>query len=96
MDELREKVMKALEISRRTLADRKKDIEGEATIYQLENYIIPELNEILDKISKCEKFEHNYLLSFAYAFKVWCWNMQKPTDLYLLLLEINNSIEKLK
>lgn len=87
----------AYETSIRELEERKKGIVGEATISQLEKTIIPELEEmkLLIKGSQLPLRNERYLLSFANAFKVWGWDMQYPTELFILLLKLNETYKTL-
>lgn len=39
--------------------------------------------------------EQRYLYSFANAFKVWGWNIQKPTEIFILLTELNNEYKNI-
>lgn len=40
--------------------------------------------------------EQRYLNSFANAFIVWRWNMQEPTEIFVLLTELNNEYKNIK
>ncbi len=79
------------------LNERKRGVPGESTIEQLENTIIPELSNLLQNIhlNKLPPEKDRYLISFAYAFKVWGWDMQNPTQLYTKLNALNNDYKKL-
>lgn len=79
------------------LAKRKMGISGESSVGQLEQ-IIKELDEILLKISigNIPPQSNRFLSSFAYAFKEWGWNMQNPSDLYVLLCRVNTAYENLE
>lgn len=74
------------------IVNRKNGISGESTIDQLETVILPELNKLLQNMSCGElpQEKDRFLLSFAYAFKVWGWDMENPTDLFISLTELNN------
>lgn len=69
----------------------------ECTIEQLTETIIPELEYILKNIDECNLPPHNkrYLISFAYAFKDWAWNMNDPSELYIQLANLNNEYNNL-
>lgn len=69
----------------------------ECTIEQLTETIIPELEYILNNIDECNLPPQNtrYLISFAYAFKDWGWNMKNPSNLYIQLANINDKYKKL-
>jgi hypothetical protein len=79
------------------IVNRKNGINGESTIDQLETFILPELNKLLQNMSCGElpQKKDRFLLSFAYAFKVWGWDMQNPTDLFISLTELNNNYKML-
>ncbi|MEA4833306.1 MAG: hypothetical protein VB118_11925 [Oscillospiraceae bacterium] len=78
------------------LNNRRNGINGESTIGQLEEVVIPELNKLL-KIEQDDlpPTENRFLDSFASAFKDWGWNMRKPTKLYVMLLHLDVSYKKL-
>lgn len=79
------------------LAKRKSGVLGESSINQLEQ-IIKELDELLVKIrlDDIPSKSNRYLVSFAYAFKDWGWNMQNPTELYTSLCRLNTSYKNLE
>lgn len=56
-----------------------------------------ELNRLLVMIDNRQlpPKEERYLNSFAHAFTVWGWNMQKPTKIFVLLTELNNEFKKI-
>ncbi len=97
MDKFKEKLVKTIKLCNAELADRKRGILGESTEEQLENIIIPELEYLLQKInnSQLPKREQRFLNSFANAFTVWGWNMQEPSEIFLLLTELNTEYKKL-
>lgn len=79
------------------LSKRKIGISGESSVNQLEQ-IVKELDELLLKI-KSENIppqSNRFLNTFAYAFKDWGWNMQNPTDLYILLCRVNTAYQNLE
>lgn len=61
-------------------------MEGESSSEQLKEVILPELKEVLSVIDNRQlpPSEERYLNSFANAFTVWGWDMQNPTELFLL------------
>ncbi len=79
------------------LYERKAGNSGESSINQLEQ-IIKESDEILLKISMGDipPKSNRFFNSFAHAFKVWGWNMKNPTELYILLCQINSAYENLE
>ena len=89
--QFKQDVLACIELSEKELADRRKGINGESTIDQIENTILPDLNRVL-KIIEQEELppqQDRYLVSFAYAFRVWGWDMQNPTELYIKLSKLN-------
>lgn len=97
MDEFKDNLFKAIKLCNDELINRKNGINGESTVEQLEEIIIPELNQILSIISNNQlpPKEGRYLNSFANAFTVWGWNMQTPTEIFVLLVELNNTYKNL-
>lgn len=88
---LQDKVLECLALCGYEKNRRVENISGESSISQL-NQIISDLNnlkEILD-FGVLPPSQKRYLVSFANAFRVWGWDMVKPSDLFLLLKEINN------
>lgn len=98
MDEFIKKILKTIEICNDELANRKKGVLGESTEEQLEKCILPELNQLLERIcnNQFPAEEQRYLNSFANAFTVWGWDMQEPTELFVLLTELNNEYKHIK
>lgn len=97
MDRFKEKILKTIRLCNEELYNRKKGMVGESTEEQLENIILPELTRLLEMINN-NQFpvkEKRYLYSFANAFTVWGWNMQNPTEIFVLLTEINNEYKNL-
>lgn len=96
-DNFKNSLLKAINICNIELANRKNGINGESTVEQLEEIIIPELNQILCMINNDQlpPKEERYLNSFANAFKVWGWNMQTPSNIFVLLVKLNNEYKKL-
>ena len=92
----KEKVNLALRISKDELWRRKNDIPGESTIEQLEETIIPELEKLLKtEYDNLPPAKDRYLVSFAYAFRVWEWSMMNNTRLFDLLVELNREYKEL-
>ncbi len=63
----KEKIIKAINLCNEELANRKKGIEGESTIEQLEELILPELEELLERVNnhRYPAEIYRYILSFA-------------------------------
>jgi hypothetical protein len=55
--------------------------------------LLPELEQLLIKINtnQLPPQSERYLLSFANAFKVWGWNMNQPSELFVMLVNLNNN-----
>ena len=87
---------KALDISKDELRRRKYDMPGESTVEQLEEVIIPELEKLLKMdYNNLPPVEDRYLISLAYALKVWEWSMKNASTLYLLIVELHEDYKKL-
>lgn len=93
----KEKILRTIELCSNELRYRKEGILGESTEEQLEKTILPELNQLLELIdnNQLPSKQHRYLNSFANAFTVWGWNMQTPTEIFVLLTELNNEYKEL-
>ena len=89
---LKKEILKCIDICNKEMKLRESGFEGESSIEQIKEIIIPELYQLLDELDNSnDNFkERKYLISFAYAFKIWNWNMEKPTNLYTQLTKINN------
>ncbi len=59
---------------------------------QIKEVILPELIELkkVNKYTVLPPTDRRYIESFAYAFKVWNWDMRNPSKLYKKLIKINN------
>ena len=98
MNEFRNKLIKAIDICNAEIANRKNNISGESTEEQLEKVILPELNYLLTIIEDNQELspvQERFLCSFANAFTIWGWDMQHPTELFVLLTELNNEYKQL-
>lgn len=98
MDKFREKILRAIKLCNEELENRKKGVLGESTEEQLKNVILPELTQLLTMLNSNQlpAKEQRYLNSFANAFTVWGWNMQEPTEIFVLLKELNNEYKNIK
>ncbi len=96
-NKFRNDIKNLIKICTLEIQNRKEGIKGESTIEQLENIILPELNQLLTKIdnNQLPSLSERYLLSFANAFKVWGWNMNQPTKIFVKLAKINNNYSKI-
>lgn len=85
------KLNKAYNLCLTEIDKRKNGIDGEASKQQLK-IIITELKRIKEMAeeNKLPLIENRYFVSFALAFTVWGWNMNEPSELFLLLAELNN------
>ena len=64
---------------------------GESTVEQLEEVIIPGLEKLLKMdYNNLPPVEDRYLISLAYALKVWEWSMKNASTLYLLIVKYEN------
>jgi len=97
MNSFKDKLLNTIDLCEKELQARKSGIKGESTVEQLEDIIIPELYQVLQIVEKCQQIpkEQRYLNSFANAFTVWGWNMQKPTEIFVLITELNNLYKNL-
>ncbi len=97
MKKFKEKILKTIKLCNDELANRKNGVPGESTEEQLEKCILPELTQLLERIysNQIPAKEQRYLNSFANAFTVWGWNMQEPTELFVLLTELNNEYKNM-
>ena len=92
----KENVRMALKISKDELFRRSVNVPGESTTEQLEGTIIPELEKLLVMdYSDLPPANERFLLSYAYAFRVWEWSLLNPTRLYDLLSELNKEYKEL-
>ena len=96
-NEFRDDVKNLIKVCTIEVQHRKTGINGESTIEQLENTILPELNQLLTKVdnNQLPPLSGRYLLSFANAFKVWGWDMNQPTEIFVKLADINNNYSKI-
>lgn len=97
MNRFKEKLLKTINICEVELQNRKNGILGESTEKQLEDMILPELYRLLDSVynKQFPPVKERYLNCFANAFMVWGWDMQEPTELFILLNELNNNYKRL-
>ena len=94
-------IQDCLNLAKNELNNRKNGLKGESTIEQLENYIIPDLSRVLSDIISRKPLppntqQYRYIVSFGYAFKLWGWDMSKPTDIYLKLTKLNENYRKIQ
>lgn len=91
MENFREQILKAIKLCNDELMKRKKGILGESTQDQLKTVILSELEQLLKIVddNTLPKKDQRYLISFANAFTVWGWDMQNPTDIFLLITKLN-------
>lgn len=93
----RENILECIDLCNIELSDWEKGIEGESTLEQLKDVILPELKEIITLLdqNKLPNKKERYLLSFANAFKVWGWNMKELTKLFIKITDLNEDYKKL-
>lgn len=89
--------MKTIELCKIELEKRRKGVTEEGTVEQLEEIILLELyklqRDVSVKIFPSKESRHIY--SFACAFTVLGWNMQKLSELFILLKELNDDYKKI-
>ncbi|MBE7038257.1 MAG: hypothetical protein E7404_05060 [Ruminococcaceae bacterium] len=97
MNNFKKDLEKVIILCENELFKRKNNILGESTQEQLEDFIIPELNNLLTMTDKkgFPPKEERFLVSFANAFTVWGWNIQNPTKLFIMLTELNEKYKTL-
>lgn len=98
MDKFKEKILRTIKLCNEELVNRKNGVLGESTEEQLKNIILPELTQLLAMLdsNQLPAKEQRYLNSFANAFTVWGWNMQEPTEIFILLTELNNEYKNIR
>lgn len=91
-------IINYIELCKIEIEKRNAGSGGESTVEQLKKIILPELELLLQKVNadNLPPKADRYLISFANAFTVWGWNMQKPTQLYIKLTELNNNYRNLE
>ena len=96
MDKFRNKINKAIMLCEVELKNRENGTPGESSVEQLK-IILNELNQVLVNLENQNfpETRERFLHSFANALTVWGWNMQNPTELFVLLMEINNEYKEL-
>lgn len=62
---------------------------GEATKAQIEEVILPEMDELKSALDGNQLPTERHLVSFWSAFKCWDWNMRNASRLYTALLELD-------
>lgn len=95
---LQSDISKALKLCENELANRKNGIAGESTVEQLEEVVIPELKQVLYRITSDDGLpakEQRTLRFLSDARVYWAWNTRNPTELFALLLEVNDEYSQL-
>lgn len=97
MEEYKKELLKCIDLCENEMLSRTQGVKGESTVEQLKEVILPELNKLLAIIESnhLPPKESRYLNAFANAFTVWGWDMQNPTELFILLTKLNNDYEEL-
>lgn len=90
-------VTKALKLCETELTGRRNGIPGESTVEQLEEVVIPELKKILSQIadSQFPEKEQRTLRFLSDARVYWGWNTRNPTELFALLIELDEEYNQL-
>ncbi len=96
MSEFQNLLDEALGECKKEIQLRRMGITGEASLQQLKEVVMPELLS-LKKVKQEElpPRENRWLNSFAHAFRLWGWDMNKPTRLYVLLTKLNAAYKNL-
>jgi len=96
MEIFKQSIKKAIELCNIEIKKRNQGVDGESSIKQLTQIILPELKHLEDLLEKNQlpDKEERFLNSFANAFMVWGWNMQKPTELFVILNQLNNQYKE--
>lgn len=73
------------------------DETDECKAYHINNVILPDMEKLkrIIKNNNLPPKKDRYSKPFAYAFKVWSWDMQNPSEIYLLLVEIDTLYRKI-
>lgn len=92
----KEKIIKTINLCNEELENRKKGVAGESTVEEL-NVVLTDLKELLERVNNHQypAKKYRYLLSFAYAFKEWCWDMREPTEIFKLLAQLDTEYKNL-
>lgn len=88
-------VNKCIRICISKINDEQKD--DECTIDEINNVILPEMIELkkIDKMTNLPAINERYITSYACAFKLWGWNLKKPSILFRILAKINAEYKRL-
>jgi hypothetical protein len=81
------------------LQNRVNGIDGEGTIYQIQDVILPELKTLKQSVNDETFFkippQNRYLVSYAYILKSWGWNLQKASILGGKIARIDRYIKEI-
>ncbi len=95
---LQNDISRALKLCETELTDRRNGIPGESTEEQLEEVVIPELKRILCQLTSDQEFpekEQRVLRFLSDARVYWGWDTRNPTELFMLLTEVNEEYNQL-
>lgn len=98
MNKFEKTILRCIKEAEKELDRRKKGQPGDGTEEEINDVIIPELNELL-LLCKNKQFpeqKSRYLNSFACAFTVWCWNIRTPSKLFSLLGKVDDMYKNVK
>jgi hypothetical protein len=92
MQQFKQEVSECLDLCKKCVVQIKNGYKLEYTLEQLEGTIIPELQTLLLRIDHSDfpPEQDRFLLSFALAFKEWCWVMNNSSELYVRLLKLDD------
>lgn len=98
MKKFTDDINECLKLCNKILKDFESGILHECKKEQITDIIIPEMNKLLEATERglFPPKNERYLISFAYAFKDWGWDMNNPTELYLCLVRLDREYRELK
>jgi hypothetical protein len=97
---LRDKLVNCKSLAEQELDKREHGIPGESTISQLKDYIIPEMNQLIENIDNSVPLPNplggRYIESFANAFGMgWAWDINNHTKLFDVLTDLHHYYKSL-
>ena len=71
--------------------------DDECTIEEINSVILPEMMKLkkINKTTNLPPVDERYINSYACAFKLWGWNLKKPSTLFRILAKINDAYKRL-
>jgi hypothetical protein len=89
------------ELAENELHDRESGIPGESTISQLKDWIIPEMEQLIENEDNNTPLPYSpyggrWIVSFGSAFGMtWSWDINHSTELFDRLRELDHYYKKL-